>query len=130
MTPARRARGRASIPDRERELAVHWSAEAEFDLHEIVRYLLHASPAAARSVLKRLRTAVNALQRFPRRGRVVPELQRLGIEEWRELVIRPYRVIYTVERDSVEIDAVLDSRRDVEALLHRRLVREPGTETR
>jgi plasmid stabilization system protein ParE len=52
----------------------------------------------------------------------VPELQRLGIDDWRELVITPYRVIYTVASDAVEIDAVIDSRRDIEGILMRRLV--------
>jgi len=108
--------------DREHALPVRWSSEAELDLREIVTYLLYESPEAARTVLVNLKNGAAALQDFPRRGRVVPELKRIGINDWREIIIRPYRLLYTVGAGGVEIDAVLDSRRDIEALLHGRIV--------
>jgi plasmid stabilization system protein ParE len=104
-------------------MPVRWSTDAEFDVTDILTYLLEESPTAARATAARLWKGTAALHDFPRRGRIVPELQRLGIEEWRELVIAPYRVIYTIEPDGVEIDAVIDSRRDIEMVLLRRFVR-------
>jgi toxin ParE1/3/4 len=85
-------------------------------------YLVKESPTAARTAASRLQQGTAALRDFPRRGGIVPELQRLGMDEWREFVIAPYRVIYTIEPDGVEIDAVIDSRRDVEGRLLRRLL--------
>jgi toxin ParE1/3/4 len=70
-----------------------------------------------------MREKINALQTMPGRGRVVPELLDIGIRTWRELVIRPHRVIYRVEKDKVYVEVVFDSRRDSEALLRHRLLR-------
>jgi toxin ParE1/3/4 len=57
------------------------------------------------------------------RGRVVPELRELSLEPWRELLVKPYRIIYRISGPQVLIIAVLDGRRDVEDTLLRRLLR-------
>ena len=44
---------------------------------------------------------------------------------WRELVIRPYRLVYRIEGDTVIVLAVFDARRDLEDLLLERLLRSP-----
>jgi plasmid stabilization system protein ParE len=54
---------------------------------------------------------------------VVPELARLGMRTWREIVARPYRLIYRIEGDTVNVLAVFDGRRDLEDLLFERLLR-------
>lgn len=62
------------------------------------------------------------LERWPQRGRVVPELLAFGITSWRELVAKPYRLVYRIEDRDVFIDGVLDARRDLEELLVERLL--------
>jgi hypothetical protein len=42
---------------------------------------------------------------------------------WRELVVRPYRLIYRVGSKDVVVLALFDSRRDLEDVLLERLVR-------
>jgi hypothetical protein len=54
---------------------------------------------------------------------VVPELDELGIRNWRELVVSPWRVIYRIEGRMVFVASVLDGRRDVEDILMQRLLR-------
>jgi toxin ParE1/3/4 len=44
---------------------------------------------------------------------------------WRELVVRPYRLVYRVGSDAVVVLAVFDGRRDLEDVLLDRLVRSP-----
>jgi toxin ParE1/3/4 len=44
---------------------------------------------------------------------------------WRELVMRPYRMIYRMEGDTVTVLAVFDGRRDLGDLLLERLTRTP-----
>jgi plasmid stabilization system protein ParE len=56
---------------------------------------------------------------------VVPELARFQMRTWRELVIRPYRLVYRIEGDTVTVLAVFDARRDLEDLLLERLLRSP-----
>ena len=42
---------------------------------------------------------------------------------WRELVVRPYRIVYRIREDIVMGGAVVDGRRDLEELLLERLTR-------
>jgi toxin ParE1/3/4 len=44
---------------------------------------------------------------------------------WRELVVRPYRIVYRIRKDIVMVGAVIDGRRDLEDLLLERLTRNP-----
>lgn len=102
---------------------VLWSHDAERDLQEILGYIAGDSPLHAMRVCERLERRAAALERFPLRGRVVPELARLGIDRWRELIESPHRIVYEVSGRSVYVMAVLDGRRKLDELLVRRLVR-------
>lgn len=59
---------------------------------------------------------------LPRRGRYPAELADLGILEYREVSAKPYRVIYGVNVDSVDVLVIADGRREMQALLQRRLL--------
>ena len=75
---------------------------------------------------QRLDAAIESLDELSNRGRVVPELRVRGITTYREIIILPYRIIYRVEPREVWIVAVLDHRRDLDALLHERARRDRG----
>lgn len=75
---------------------------------------------------QRLDAAIESLDEFSNRGRVVPELRIRGITTYREIIVVPYRIIYRVEPGAVWIVAVLDHRRDLDALLHERARRDRG----
>jgi plasmid stabilization system protein ParE len=105
-----------------RKLVVGWTSVAERDLADITSYLQRDSPAAARKFLLRIRERASSLTTMPNRGRVVPELLGLEIRTYRELIVPPHRLIYSLAGDRVLVLAVLDSRRDLEDLLLRRLL--------
>jgi toxin ParE1/3/4 len=105
------------------EREVRWAASAEADLTAIVDFIAETDPAAALSVLRRIRARALTLARLDARGRTVPELRDSGVFHHRELVERPWRMIYRVESDRVFIVAVLDARRQLQTLLLERLVR-------
>ena len=63
------------------------------------------------------------MQRFPDRGRIVPELRIVDIFLYRELIEKPWRIIYRHDDKRVYVMAVLDSRRDLTSLLLERLTR-------
>jgi plasmid stabilization system protein ParE len=75
---------------------------------------------------QRLDAAIESLDGLSNRGRVVPELRVRGITAYREIIVQPYRIIYRVEPREVWIVAVLDHRRDLDALLHERARRDRG----
>jgi toxin ParE1/3/4 len=104
---------------------VRWAEVAVRDLEELVAYIATESPENAERVLARLEQRASTLETAPARGRVVPELARIGMRTWRELIIKPYRLIYRIGGDTVTVLALLDGRRDLEDLLLERLVRSP-----
>ena len=106
-------------------LRVRWAEVAVRDLEDTVSYIAVDSPENAERVLDRLERRAATLGTAPTRGRVVPELVRFGMRTWRELVVKPYRLIYRIEGDTVTVLALLDGRRDLEDLLLERLVRSP-----
>ena len=77
----------------------------------------------ALAVLERLEQAAARLESMPLRGRLVPELARRNIRLYRELIVRPWRIIYRVGTGRVWVLAVLDGRRELEGLLLSRLLR-------
>jgi toxin ParE1/3/4 len=102
---------------------VLWSRSARRDLDGIVLYLAERSPQAALSALDRLEARAKTLVTLADRGRVVPELGRLHVTDYRELVVPPHRIVYRVDGSLVLVLAVLDARRSLEDILLDRLVR-------
>ena len=93
------------------------------DLEEIVSFIAKHSPENARRILVRLRQKAASLETSPERGRMVPELASFGIRVFRELIVKPYRILYRVQIDSVLVLALVDARRDLETILLERLIR-------
>ena len=100
------------------------SEEAEQDLIDIYRYVaIHDSVEKAAYVLERLEPLCSSLAELPMRGHIPPELDRIGLTNYREVHFHPYRAIYEVIGQDVFVHCVLDGRRDIQSLLERRLVR-------
>ncbi len=88
-----------------------WTGPALADLREIREWVERDSPDAARRFAAKIRERVDELARFPSSGRVVPEI---GIDRYREIIVRPYRVIYEIRDDDIVILRVRHSRRDLQ----------------
>lgn len=80
------------------------------------------SVANANHVLDRLMEVVEGLAQFPERGSYPQELVALGIKDYRQTAFKPYRVIYRVLGNRVVIYLIVDGRRDMQAVLARRLL--------
>jgi len=87
---------------------VVWSPQALHDLQSVRDYIAQDSPTYATLVVQRIVAAVERLATFPESGRVVPELQRADV---REVVHRPFRVVYRVRQEAVEIATVFRASR-------------------
>jgi plasmid stabilization system protein ParE len=88
---------------------VKWSELAELRAAEAMDYIARERPQSAVAWLDELLARVARLDRFPNRGRVVPEI---GRPEYRELIISPYRVVYRVDPARVVILTVRHGRQD------------------
>jgi toxin ParE1/3/4 len=96
---------------------------AERDLESIYDYIAeHDSQKNADYVLDKLLEAVATLTTYPERGTHPKELIALGIREYRQVHFKPYRLIYRVTGKQVFIYIIADGRRDMQALLSRRML--------
>lgn len=108
---------------KEGRFEVELTRGAEDDLESIHRYLLeHRSKEAAESLLDAFLERIRTVEHPPERGSFPRELEVLGIREFRQILPDPYRLIYRVGGNKVFILLVADGRRDLQALLERRLL--------
>ena len=102
---------------------VAWAATARADLDDIVLYIADDNEANALRVAERIEVRAGTLKTLPGRGRVVPELHRLGLDAYREVIERPWRILYRMDGDQVLVVSILDGRRDLEHVLASRFLR-------
>lgn len=102
---------------------VYWTPTALQDLASILAHVAADNPDAAVAAILRLEARADSLRTLTPRGRTAPELREIGVHQYRELIERPWRLIYTVEAERVAVVAVLDARRDLATLLLERLIR-------
>lgn len=97
--------------------------DAARDLEQIYDYIeKHDAPSKADYVLGKIEKAFSSLQEDPNRGAYPKELSTLGIKEYREILFKPYRIIYRVQEHRVNVLLIVDGRRDMQTLLERRLL--------
>jgi toxin ParE1/3/4 len=106
-----------------RRREVRWAQGAVGDLWAIVEWIARDRPLVAKDTLRRIRTQSETLSLAAQKGRIVPELERQGIREYRELIVSVWRIIYRITPVAVEVLLVMDSRRNVEDVLLMRLSR-------
>ncbi len=93
------------------------------DLQAIYEFVLEAdSEAQADHLLDRLEALVGALAQNPDRGSHPKELASIGIQDYRQVILKPYRIIYRVLGGRVVIFLVADGRRDMTTLLTQRIL--------
>jgi addiction module RelE/StbE family toxin len=85
-----------------------WSPQALRDLEGIRDYVAADSPRYAALVIERIVHSVERLQDFPRSGRIVPERSDPNV---REVIVRPYRVVYRLRGDQAEVVTVFRASR-------------------
>lgn len=103
--------------------AVLLTEGAARDLEGIHRYISDTdSPENADDVLDQLLKAADSLSRFPERGKFPRELTELGMREYRQVLFKPYRLIYRMIGSQVFMYLIIDGRRDMQSALARRLL--------
>jgi toxin ParE1/3/4 len=108
------------MPDR---YVVELTEGAEQDLETLHAYVAeHRSGEEADTLLDNLLAKIELLEHYPDRGNVPKELDALGMREFRQILLSPYRLIYRVVDDRVFIMVIVDGRRDMAALLEQRLL--------
>ena len=93
------------------------------DLEDLYDYIeKHDAPGKADHVLEQIEKCFTSLSENPQRGSYPKELSAIGLREYREIYFKPYRIIYRVLAETVYVMVIADGRRDMHALLQRRLL--------
>jgi toxin ParE1/3/4 len=91
-----------------------WTESAWQELECAASFIARDSPRYAAALVDEARSIARSLRRFPKRGRIVPEL---NDETVRELIVKSYRLIYEIEPDRTVILAFLHGARRFPASL-------------
>lgn len=94
-------------------------------LNDIVQWIIRNDSARkGLHLLDQIQAKINSLIDQPGRGTVPPpELRTLGMDKYREVFFKPYRIIYHVREERVIINLIADGRRDMSVLIQRRLLK-------
>lgn len=85
-------------------MRVRWTNTAIDHLTSIYEYVGQNSSLYAERLVDRLTRRSEQIGKFPESGRVVPEYQD---DQIREVIERPYRIIYRIKADEIDIIAVI-----------------------
>ncbi len=96
---------------------------AQDDLEEIIEYYNSLSQNYVETTIAEFEENVMSLKDHPKSGRVVPELEKQGITQYRELIQGYYRIIYTITTDKVTVLTIIDGRRNFEEIIIEKLSR-------
>ena len=85
-------------------MKVHWTDTAQDHLDAIHAYIARDSAEYAKRTVDRLTRRSQQIASFPLSGRRVPEYD---MEQIREVIEGPYRIIYHVSPDQIDVLAVI-----------------------
>ncbi len=85
-------------------MKVYWTLNAIKHLTNIYEYIAINTPTYARRMVDRITRRSEQISTQPLSGRKVPEYE---AEDIRELVEKPYRIIYRVKQDQIDVLAVI-----------------------
>jgi plasmid stabilization system protein ParE len=101
---------------------VKWAEPAREDINEIIDYISLTNPTYAVKILDKIEDHVKQLDMLPGKYRIVPELERYGYLLYREIIVDYWRIIYKIENDFVYIMLVIDSRRNLEDIILKKII--------
>jgi plasmid stabilization system protein ParE len=89
---------------------VVWTKAANSNLQAIFDYIAQTSDDYARRIVQRIVRRADQIATFPLSGRIVSEFQ---FGQLREVFERPYRIIYLIRPDRIDIITVVHMSRDL-----------------
>jgi len=91
---------------------VHWTDTARDHLRAIHAYVARNSPRYALRVVDRLTRRSQQIAGFPLSGREVPEF---AVPQIREVLEGPFRIMYYIKPDQIDVLAVIHGARQIPA---------------
>jgi len=89
-------------------MRVHWTDNAVEHLVNIHEYIASNSPTYAQKMVDKITRRSIQIAAQPLSGRQVPEYDAVDV---RELIESPYRIIYRIKQDQIDVLAVIHEAR-------------------
>ena len=89
-------------------MRVHWTENGIKHLDNIYKYIAINSPTYGRRMVDRILRRSEQIAEHPFSGRKVPEYDAKDI---RELIEKPYRIIYRIKPDQIDVVAIIHGAR-------------------
>lgn len=93
---------------------VIWTEKALADLNDIAEYIAISNLPAAKNLVTSIFTSVERLSQHPESGRKPPEIEHL---HYREIIFKPCRIFYKVEKEQVYILYVMRQERELRQVI-------------
>ena len=88
--------------------SINWSKLATADYDSLLNYYQEIAPKFAIILAKKIYFLIDNLKKFPRIGRIIPEMEN---ENLREIIYRNFRIIYRIKGNDIEIVRIIHSSR-------------------
>jgi toxin ParE1/3/4 len=97
---------------------------AEMDLKALKRYLVkNFGLSVWQASYAQIKKDVNALKKYPLSGVIPDELEQLSLFQFRQVISGMNRIVYEIRDQVIYVHLICDTRRDLQGLLTRRLLR-------
>jgi toxin ParE1/3/4 len=97
--------------------------EAIKDIEAIYRYIRKSgSKSAAKEMVAAMRQACDSLSENPERGHIPHELSRIDQFEYRQIVVKKYRIIYQLAKPNIFIFGIIHGNRNISEILKQRIL--------
>ena len=93
------------------------------DIEAIYRYIRKSgNKKAARDMIINIREACNSLSENPERGQIPDELSQIGQFEYRQIIVRKYRIIYQIAKPNIFVFGIIHGNRNISEVLRQRML--------
>ena len=100
-----------------------WSKDAGDELLEIISYIKHnTGKMTAEKIYNKITEEVKKAFGNATGRRISPLLKEFGINDIHQLNINPWIIYYRVEQNVMKIISIIDSRRNLEEILYKKVI--------
>ena len=93
------------------------------DLETIYRYIRKSgNKNAAKDLVINIRKACDSLTENPELGHLPDELSQIGQFEYRQIIVKKYRIIYQIAKPNIFIFDIIHGNRDIREVLRQRIL--------
>ena len=97
--------------------------EAVKDIEAIYRYIRKSgNKKAAKDMVINIRKACDSLSENPERGHIPDELSQIGLFEYRQIIVKKYRIIYQLAKPNIYIFGIIHGNRNIGEVLKQRML--------